>query len=237
MSEQGNTDVLQPLPHPTSLAFDHGTVSRFNAWFFTAFARYINHAARHHKLTAFSGLPSGATILEIGAGTGANLHHLPTGTHLYAVEPSLRMHERLRHRCAAAGVDVQILATGAEAIPLPNASVDEVICSLVLCTARDPAQVLAEVRRVLRPGGRFRFVEHVASPHRGNPLISTMGDTAALGMGLRRVRPAPAHPRHHRRGRLQRGALRATQTPQLRVLAGQHCRLRSRDPMNEATNR
>ena len=167
MSEQGNTDVLQPLPHHTSLAFDHGAVSRFNAWFFTAFARYINHVARHHKLTAFSGLQSGATILEIGAGTGANLDHLPAGTRLYAVEPSLRMHERLRRRCAAAGVEVQILATGAEAIPLPNASVDEVICSLVLCTAQDPAQVLAEVRRVLRPGGRFRFVEHVASPHRG----------------------------------------------------------------------
>ena len=167
MSEQGNTDVLHPLPHHPSRAFDHGAVSRFNAWFFTAFARYINHVARHHKLTAFSGLQSGATVLEIGAGTGANLHHLPAGTRLYAVEPSLRMHERLRRRCAAAGVEVQILATGAEAIPLPNASVDEVICSLVLCTAQDPAQVLAEVRRVLRPGGRFRFVEHVASPHRG----------------------------------------------------------------------
>ena len=77
------------------------------------------------------------------------------------------MHDRLRRRCAAAGVDVTVLPTGAEAIPLPDASVDEVLCSLVLCTAQDPAGVLAEVRRVLRPGGRFRFVEHVAAPRRG----------------------------------------------------------------------
>jgi ubiquinone/menaquinone biosynthesis C-methylase UbiE len=152
------------------LAFDHGGISRFNAWFFTAMAGYINHIARGHKHEAFAGI-SAPTVVEIGAGTGANIRYLPMGTRLYAIEPSLRMHERLRRRCAAAGVDVTILATGAEAIPLPDASVDEVICSLVLCTVSDPAQVLAEVRRVLRPGGRFRFVEHVAD-HRGGVRAS-----------------------------------------------------------------
>jgi SAM-dependent methyltransferase len=147
-------------------AFDHGTISRFNAWFFTAFAGYINHIARRHKSRAFDGL-TGRTILEIGAGTGANLALLPPGARLVAVEPSLRMHDGLRERSAAAGVDVEIHATGAEAIPLPDASVDEVISSLVLCTVPDPDRVVAEVRRVLRPGGRFRFVEHVAAPRRG----------------------------------------------------------------------
>ena len=147
--------------------FDHGMVSRFNAWFFTAFAGYLNHVAHHHKQAAFSGIERSSTILEIGAGTGANLHHLPSDAHLYALEPGLRMHDRLRRRCAAVGVEVTILASGAESIPLPDASVDEVICSLVLCTTPDPGRVLAEVRRVLKPGGRFRFVEHVASPRRG----------------------------------------------------------------------
>jgi ubiquinone/menaquinone biosynthesis C-methylase UbiE len=145
------------------MAFDHGTISRFNAWFFTAFAGYINHISRRHKEAAFDGVVGG-TVLEIGAGTGANLGYLPAGTHLYALEPSLQMHDRLRQRCEAAGVDVTILPTGAEAIPLPDASVDDVICSLVLCTVEDPEQVLREVQRVLRPGGRFRFVEHVAAP-------------------------------------------------------------------------
>jgi SAM-dependent methyltransferase len=103
---------------------------------------------------------------EAGPATGANLDFLPAGTHLYALEPSLQMHARLRRRSAAAGVDLTILATGAESIPLPDSSVDEVICSLVLCTVDDPERVLSEVRRVLRPGGRFRFVEHVAAPSR-----------------------------------------------------------------------
>jgi SAM-dependent methyltransferase len=151
-------------------AFHHGAISRFNAWFFTAFAGYINHIARHHKRSAFDGLaggPAGGTILEIGAGTGANIDYLPAGAKLIALEPSLAMHDRLRQRCDAAGIVVTIMAGGAEAIPLPDASVDEVICSLVLCTVADPARALAEVRRVLRPGGRFRFVEHVAAPGRG----------------------------------------------------------------------
>lgn len=154
------------LTTPVVVAFHHGWISRFNAWFFTAFAGYLNHVARYHKRHAFAGLAPG-TVLELGAGTGANIGLLAPGTRLLAVEPSLAMHDRLRRRCEAAGIELEILATGAETIPLPDASVDEVICSLVLCTVDDPAQVLSEVRRVLRPGGRFRFVEHVAAPRRG----------------------------------------------------------------------
>ena len=147
-------------------AFDHGAVSRFNAWFFTAFDRYIDYISRPHKSAAFDDLAPGR-VLEIGAGVGANLRYLPVGTELVAVEPNLAMLERLRARCAAAGIPVTVLAGGAERIPLPDDSVDEVICSLVLCTVGDPERVLAEVQRVLKPGGRFRFVEHVESPRSG----------------------------------------------------------------------
>ncbi len=147
-------------------AFDHGARSRFNAWFFDAFDGYINHFTRSHKQAAFAGL-RGETVLEIGAGTGANVRFLPPGATLVALEPNVRMHDRLRRRCTGAGVEVRILARGAESIPLPDESVDDVICSLVLCTVDDPERVLAEVRRVLRPGGRFRFVEHVAAHRRG----------------------------------------------------------------------
>lgn len=154
--------TLEPEIIRSDLAFDNGAISRFNTWFFTAFARYINHIARSHKRAAFSELESGA-VLEIGAGTGANFGYLPSRTHLYAVEPNLRMHARLRERAAAAGVSMTLLGTGAEAVPLPDESIDEVICSLVLCTVPDAERVLAEVRRVLRPGGRFRFAEHVAA--------------------------------------------------------------------------
>jgi ubiquinone/menaquinone biosynthesis C-methylase UbiE len=162
MTSQSTSQTLEPQIIRHDLAFDNGAISRFNAWFFTAFARYISHIARSHKRAAFGEIEAGA-VLEIGAGTGANFDYLPRGTHLYAVEPNLRMHAGLRRRAAAAGISLTVLSTGAEAIPLPDESVDEVICSLVLCTVRDPEQVLAEVRRVLRPGGKLRFAEHVAA--------------------------------------------------------------------------
>lgn len=147
-------------------AFDHGAISRFNAWFFDVLKGVINHFAARHKRSAFTGIAA-LDVVEIGAGAGANAGYLPAGAHLYAIEPSLAMHERLQKSCDAAGIEVTILATGAESIPLPDDSVDEVICSLVLCTVADPQGALAEVRRVLRPGGSFRFVEHVVAPRRG----------------------------------------------------------------------
>jgi ubiquinone/menaquinone biosynthesis C-methylase UbiE len=155
-----------PLDTGIGSSFDHGAISRFNAWFFTAFSGYINRVSRHHKQRAFEGL-SASAVLELGAGTGANLDYLSPGTELYGLEPNRRMHPRLRARCAAAGIDLTLLPCGGEAIPLADGSIDEVICSLVLCSVDDPGQVLREVHRVLRPGGRFRFVEHVASPRRG----------------------------------------------------------------------
>lgn len=163
MTSQSTSHTLEPQTIRHDLAFDNGAISRFNAWFFTAFAPYVNHVAGVHKQAAFADLGAG-TVLEIGAGTGANFGYLPRGTHLYAVEPNLRMHAGLRRRAAAAGISLTLLSTGAEAIPLPDESVDEVICSLVLCTVPDPERVLAEVRRVLRPGGKLRFAEHVAAP-------------------------------------------------------------------------
>lgn len=157
-AERPPTPRADPMP-----AFDHGAISRFNAWFFDAFDRYINYIADRHKQAAFGDIDADV-VVELGAGVGANLGHLRAGTRLLAVEPSLRMHDRLRERAYEAGIDLQLIAHGAESLPLADDSCDEVICSLVLCTVADPDQVLAEVRRVLRPGGRFRFVEHVAAP-------------------------------------------------------------------------
>lgn len=156
-------DPGPPVPAGALPAFDHGSVSRFNAWFFHAFDRYINHIARRHKRAAFDGI-SADVVVEIGAGVGANVGYLPPGARLIAVEPALRMHERLQARAVEAGIELDLLAQGAESLPLDDAAYDEVICSLVLCTATDPERILAEVRRILRPGGRFRFVEHVAAP-------------------------------------------------------------------------
>lgn len=134
----------------------------FNAWFFDTFDGYVNLIAGPSKRAAFADIEPGR-ILEIGAGTGANFDHLPEGSELLALEPNEAMHERLLRRASEKGIAIELLVAPGESIPLEDGSVDTVICSLVLCTVERPADVLAEIRRVLRPGGTFRFVEHVAA--------------------------------------------------------------------------
>lgn len=149
--------------HPASAAFHTGGRGRFNAWFFSAFDGYIGHVTRPHKQHAFGNIASG-TVVEIGAGVGANFDHVPTGSRLIAIEPNLAMHDRLIRRARQRGVEIDVIADDAHHLTLADSSVDDVMCSLVLCTVADPHGALTEIRRVLRPGGRFRFVEHVAAP-------------------------------------------------------------------------
>jgi SAM-dependent methyltransferase len=103
-------------------------------------------------------------VLEIGPGTGANLPYLPRSIRYIAAEPNPYMHPRLQHAAREHGIDMQLCPVGIEGIDLPDASIDAAICTLVLCSVEDPGAVLADVLRILRPGGRFIFVEHVAAP-------------------------------------------------------------------------
>lgn len=101
-------------------------------------------------------------VLEIGAGTGANLRFYPDRvTELVLCEPEEAMARRLERRLAAHAREVRVLRAPAEALPVADASVDCVVSTLVLCSVRDPARALAEVRRVLRRGGELLFLEHV----------------------------------------------------------------------------
>jgi ubiquinone/menaquinone biosynthesis C-methylase UbiE len=102
-------------------------------------------------------------VVELGAGTGANLDHLGHGIERFtALEPSPAMAARLRrHAARTADHPVEVIEAPAEALPIATASVDAVVSTLVLCTVADPSQALAEVRRVLRPGGRLVLLEHV----------------------------------------------------------------------------
>lgn len=117
---------------------------------------------RRHKQALFADL--GGTVVEIGPGTGVNLAYLPRDIALIAIEPSSAMRRYLAERATELGRSLTLLDGTAEHIPLPNASVDAVICTLVLCSVADPAATLAEIRRILKPGGRFLFIEHVAAP-------------------------------------------------------------------------
>ena len=104
------------------------------------------------------------TVLEIGAGHGANFGYFAAGFDWIGLEPSPAAHRKLATIAAAHGYHRPVVASVAERIPLPAVSVDAVAATMVLCSAADQAMVLAQVRHVLRPGGQFVFFEHVAAP-------------------------------------------------------------------------
>ena len=104
------------------------------------------------------------TVVEIGAGPGANLEHFDRGVRYVAVEPNPFSHDYLRERIHALAIDAELHVGAAERLPLADESANAVVCSLVLCTVNDVAATLAEVKRVLMPGGLFAFIEHVAAP-------------------------------------------------------------------------
>ena len=102
------------------------------------------------------------TVVEIGAGTGENFKHYGVAVHrVVATEPDPTMLRLAERRRRAAPVPVRLVAAAGEQLPLPAARADTVVVTLVLCSVADPAGVLAEAHRVLRPGGRLLFMEHV----------------------------------------------------------------------------
>lgn len=100
----------------------------------------------------------GLTV-EIGAGTGENLPAYPRLDRLVLVEPSPAMRRRLEPR--ARRWEAEVVDATAEHLPFADASVDTVVCTLVLCSVDDPQVALREIRRVLHPGGRLLLLEHV----------------------------------------------------------------------------
>lgn len=104
-------------------------------------------------------------VLEIGFGSGLNLPHLPAAvTGVDAVEPADLAWERSAQRRGAICVPVRRTGLDGQALAVPDASYDAVLCTFSLCTIPDPALALAEVRRVLVPGGSLHLLEHGLSP-------------------------------------------------------------------------
>lgn len=115
-----------------------------------------------HRRELLAGLVG--EVIEIGTGTGLNFGHYPAEvTRVLAVEPEPRLRQASRRAAARAPVQVEVTDGAAERLPAPDASFDAAVVCIVLCSVTDSAAALGEIRRVLRPGGQLRFLEHVAA--------------------------------------------------------------------------
>ena len=115
---------------------------------------------RDHRARMLDGLSG--HVVEIGPGPGMNFPYYPAAvTDLTLAEPEHAMADRLDERFAASGRPGRVLRAPAEDLPVEDGSADHVVATFVLCTVEDPERALREVRRVLKPGGSFVFMEHV----------------------------------------------------------------------------
>ncbi|WP_395813429.1 class I SAM-dependent methyltransferase [Archangium minus] len=119
--------------------------------------------ARHRLVEGLSG-----RVLEVGTGTGL-LSYPPSVSSVVAIDIDPELLDRASHRRPG----VTLMRADVQQLPFPNGSFDAVVACLVFCTVEDPARGLAEIRRVLRPGGQLRLLEHVRSPH---PTVARLQD-------------------------------------------------------------
>ncbi len=152
-------------------------LKRLFSWCYAATYDLLNGPAeraglreqRHDLLTQ----ATGATI-EIGAGTGLNLPYYPPAvTRLALIEPDPHMSLRLRRRAYRLGREAEILDATADRLPFPDASFDTAVVTFTLCSVPDEQVALGEITRVLAPGGRLLFLEHVRS---ADPRIAARQD-------------------------------------------------------------
>ena len=135
-------------------------------------------------------------MLEVGAGDGRSFEHYPpTVERLLGVEPDATARRAAAERASAAAVPIELVDGVADALPAEDDSFDAAVLMGVLCSVPDPGAALAELRRVLVPGGELRFWEHVRSPSAGFRAVQRAGDTIfwtrALG-GCRTTRDTAA---------------------------------------------
>lgn len=135
---------------------------RFFAWAMATAASDYERAIASRKQTLFADLKG--TVLEIGPGAGVNLRYLKPENHWIGLEPNRYMHSYLRKEAKALGQEIDLREQTAGASGIADDSIDTVISTLVLCSVPNLEATLKEIMRVLKPGGKFLFIEHVAAP-------------------------------------------------------------------------
>ncbi|HEU5061241.1 MAG TPA: class I SAM-dependent methyltransferase [Kofleriaceae bacterium] len=116
-------------------------------------------------------------VIEIGVGTGLNLPHYPDAvTAITAAAPAAALDERAERRARERGIAVELVNARAESLPRASGTFDTAVTTFVLCTVADPAAAIGELARVLRPGGRILFLEHVVRARGAGRLVQRVLD-------------------------------------------------------------
>jgi ubiquinone/menaquinone biosynthesis C-methylase UbiE len=135
--------------------------------------------ATDHRRRLLRGL--NGTVVEVGAGHGLNFPHYPREvTEVIAVEPEPTLRAQAAEAAGTSPVPVRVVPGVADELPLDDEGADAVVASLVLCSVPDQDRALAELRRVLRPGGELRFYEHVIPRSQPMRLLLQLADHSGL---------------------------------------------------------
>jgi SAM-dependent methyltransferase len=152
---------------------------RFARMYLKAAARADRRGATEHRRRLLQDLAG--RVVEIGAGNGLNFaHYPPTVTEVVAIEPEPTLRAIAEQAAAGAPVPVTVREGTADALPLADGEMDAAVASLVLCSVPDQACALAELHRVLRPGGELRFYEHVIARCQPMRTILQVADHSGL---------------------------------------------------------
>jgi SAM-dependent methyltransferase len=156
---------------------------RFARMYLKAGPRIDRRGAADHRRLLLDGLAG--RVVEIGAGSGLNFAHYPaTVTDVLAIEPEPTLRAAAERAAIAAPVPVTVSEGTAEALPVAEGEMDAAVASLVLCSVPDQARALAEIRRVLRPGGELRFYEHVIAERQPMRAMLQLADRSRLWPAL-----------------------------------------------------
>lgn len=151
---------------PVARVYDR--VARFYDWYEAPMDRMGGEARRERVIGGARG-----RVLEIGVGTGRNLSLYPEAVEVTAIDISEEMLRRARRRADALGRDVELRRADAQALPFPDHSFDTVTATCVFCSVADPVRGLGEAKRVVKPDGEVRLLEHVRPE---NPVMGKLFD-------------------------------------------------------------